>query len=240
MVERYAPWPPPPPPPVATGYSYPVLPPGMVPAMRPKLNRRRLTGIGGSALGIFVVIITVIAVLVRVIPANCSRGCGPATGTVVNASTYTNQKWGYTVPYDSSDFTIGDQNADGATFNTRDGNGSIAFVATSGTNVNGANQAAVNALPSSTFQNLQQVGPVRGAEIGLVNAEGTAFSGNYVDPVSGATPIGLVVFSASNNGVTITVTAFSAASNSNNDAPYGLSNGKQMDFLVTLMRWKGG
>lgn len=207
--------------------------------MQPKLSRRRLSGIGGGSLVVFVIIVTLIAVLVRVIPTNCSRGCGPATGSVVNASTYSNQKWGYTVPYDSTDFSIADQNADGATFNTRDGNGTISFAATSGTNVNGANQAALNGLPSSTFQNLQQVGPVRGAEIGLISGQGTAFTGEYVDPVAGATPIGLAVFSASNDGVTITVTAFSAASNGNNDAPYGLTNGKQMDFLVTLMRWKG-
>lgn len=225
--------------PWARGYSYPVLPSGMVPSSNPRLSRRRFTFFGGGTLGLLVFVFTLIAVLVRVIPSTCVRGCGPATSNPVNASTYSNQKWGYTIPYDGGEFTLGDQNADGAAFNSVDGNGAISFAARSGTDVNGANQVAVNALPSNTFQNLQQIGPVRGAEIGLIGGQGTAYSGEYVDPSAGASPIGVVVFSATRGGVTITVTAFSTSSNSNDDAPYGLSLGKMMDFPVTHTEWKG-
>lgn len=239
MADRFGSWSPWPAPPVSSGYTYPVLPRGMVPGSNPRLNRRRFSFFGGGTLAVLVIVITLIAVLARVIPNRCVRGCGPATGNQVTASVYANQKWDYSIPYDGNEFSIGQQDANGVSFNAAGGDGTISFAATPGTNVNGANQAALNALPSNTFQNLQQVGPVRGAEIGLVGGQGTAFSGDYVDPDSGASPIGLVVFSASHNGVTLTVTAFSAASNSNDDAPYGLSLGKKMDFPVTHTIWNG-
>jgi hypothetical protein len=222
------------------GYSYPVMSPGRVPSSRPKLGRRRMLGIGGGMLVVLVVLITLVAVLSRVAPLPCIRGCGRPGEQAINAATYQNQKWGYRVPYDSSVLSISDQNNDGVQFSSRDGAGSIAISATGGNDVNGANQAALNALPSSTFQNMQQIGPVRGAEIGLVNGEGTAWSGDYVDPTTGeASPIGLVVFSSSRGGATLTVTAFSAASNDNADQPYGLAIGQQLDFPVTYTLWKG-
>ena len=237
MASRFGPWPAPPP--VATGYSYPVMP--QFGGSRQKFNRSRMFGVGGGLLAVFVFVISLIAVLVRVIPTPCSRGCGPAGGLQVGtAQVYANQKWGYSVPYDPSAFSIGGQDSNGVTLNSSDGNGAIQFEATSGNNVNGANQAALNALPSSQFQGLHQIGPVRGAEIGLVDGQGTAYSGQYVDSSGiSATPIGVVIFSATHNGVTITVTAFSAASNDNADGPYGLSIGQFLDFPVTFATWKG-
>ena len=237
MASRFGSWPAPPP--VATGYSYPVMP--NFAGGGQKFNRTRMVGVGGGLLALFVFVISLIAVLVRVIPVPCSRGCGPAGGLQLGTvQVYTSQKWGYSVPYDPSVFSVGGQDANGITLNSSDGNGSIQVSATSGNNVNGANQAALNALPSSQFQGLQQIGPVRGAEIGLVDGQGTAYSGQYVDSSGiSATPIGLVIFSATQNGVTITVTAFSTASNDNADGPYGLSIGQMLDFPVTFATWKG-
>lgn len=241
MGESYYPWgPPPPPPPVSTGYSYPTMPPTWVPSSRRKVGHGRMLGFGGAALVVIVVVITLAAVLSRVVPLPCVRGCTRPGSQAVTGAVYQNGKWGYRVPYDSSVLSIGSQDTDGAQFNDGNGDGGIAFKASSGTDLNAANQAALNALPSSTFQNMQQIGPVRGAEIGLVNGEGTAWSGEYVDPTgSGATPIGLVVFSAAQNGVTITVTAFSAASNDNSDQPYGLVIAQDLDYPVTYTLWKG-
>ncbi|MGH7685564.1 MAG: hypothetical protein ACREN2_01905 [Candidatus Dormibacteria bacterium] len=237
MASRFSPWGPQPPP-VSQGYSYPVVPQFMVPGSRPRLNRRRFTLFGGGGLTAIVFVITLIAVLVRVIPVPCSRGCGAGPGSQINASLYTNQKWGYTVPYDSSEFSVGDQDANGAVFNAQGGDGAISFSAASGTDLAGANQAALDALSSSSFQNLQQIGPVRGAQIGLVGGQGSGYQGNYVDSSGIATPIGLLVFSATQNNVTITVTAFAVVSNSNDDAPYGLKIGKELDFPVTYTAWK--
>lgn len=223
------------------GYSYPVVPWSMVPSTRQKLNRRRMVLVAGGLLMVLVVVITLIAVLSRITPFPCGRGCGPPSGNeLITASQYSNQKWGYRVLYDSAVLSIAGQNADGVQLNTTDGTGAIQFTATPGSDVGGANQAALNTLSSSTFQNLRQIGPVRGAEIGLVQGQGTAWEGDYVD-ASGvtATPIGLLVFSATQNGVTITVTAFGAASNTNADLPYGLTIGKQLDFPVTNTLWKG-
>ena len=237
MASGFGSWPAPPP--VATGYTYPVMP--NFGGGGQKFNRTRMVGVGGGLLALFVFVISLIAVLVRVIPVPCSRGCGPAGGLQLGTvQVYTNQKWGYSIPYDPAVFSIGGQDSNGVTLNSSDGNGSIQISATSGNNVNGANQAALNALPSSQFQGLQQIGPVRGAEIGLVDGQGTAYSGQYVDSSGiSATPIGLVIFSATQNGVTITITAFSTASNDDADGPYGLSIGQTLDFPVTFATWKG-
>lgn len=238
MASRFGPWGGPPP--VASGYSYPVVPGFMVPGGGQKVSRGRMVGVGGGLLALIVFVITIIAVLVRVIPTPCSRGCGPANGLQPGTeSVYTSQRWGYSVPYDPSEFSVANKDSNGVTLNASNGDGAVAFTATAGNNVNSANQAALNALPSSTFQGLQQIGPVRGAEIGLVEGQGIAFSGQYVDSSGiSATPVGVLVFSASQNGVTITVTAFSAASNSNKDGPYGLEIGQLLDFPVTFTTWK--
>lgn len=216
------------------------MPPLLVPSERHKVGHRRMIVIGGGLLVVLVVVITLVAVVSRVVPLPCVRGCTRPGTQVVNATTYQNQRWGYSVPYDSSVLAISDQNADGAQFTSKNGDGGIAFTATSGNDAAGANQNALNALPSSTFQNLHQIGPVRGAEIGLVNGEGGAWSGDYVDPTgSGATPVSVVIFSSTRNNVTITVTAFGAASNDNADLPYGLAIGQDLDFPVTYTQWKG-
>ena len=240
---------PPPPPPlavwaaprVARGYSYPVVPPHEVPGARRKLSHIRLLLLAGGALVIIVVLITLIAVLARPISRACGLFCGPHTGTrLVSMATYTNQRWGYTVEYDSSVFTIGNQDDNGAEFDSSNGDGSVLFTASSGSDLSGANQNAFNALPSASFQGMQSIGPVRGAEIGLVNGQGTAYSGQFAAADgSGASPIGATIFSASQNNVTITVTAFSGAAMDNSDQPYGLDMGEKFDYLVTQLLWKG-
>lgn len=216
------------------------MPPDMVPAARYKVGRGRMVVIGGGMLVALVVVITLVAVVSRAVPLPCARGCTRPGTQVINAATYQNQRWGYTVPYDSSALAISSRDANGAQLTSNDGEGGIAFTATGGNDVAGANQNALNGLPSSNFQNLRQMGPVRGAEIGLVSGEGSAWSADYVDPTgSGATPVSVIVFSASRSNVTITVTAFGAASSDNADQPYGVGIGQELDFAVTYTQWKG-
>lgn len=228
MADAYRPWGPPPQ--FGTGYG----------SIQRKVGPGRMVLTGGGLLVVLVVVITLIAVVSRSGGLPCLRGCPPPTSQVVKAATYQNQRWGYSVPYDRAVLAINNQNSDGAEFDAKNGDGGVSFTATSGSDVNGATQKALDALPSSTFQNLRQIGPVRGAEIGLVSGQGSAWSGDYVDSSgSGATPIGVVIFSSARNGVIITVTAFGAASNDNADMPYGLAIGQELDFPVTFTRWKG-
>ena len=226
-------------PPVSMGYSYPVMPTATVPGARHKLGRSRLLLVAGGALAVIVILVTLVAVVSRPQRSPCGLYCGPRIGArLVNAALYKNQKWGYSVEYDSSVLTIGNQDANGAEFDATNGDGSVVFTATQGTDRGTANQNAFNALPSATFQSLQPVGPVRGAEIGLVAGEGTAYSGQFAPADgSGATPIGVVIFSSSQNNVTLTVTAFSAASDKNPDLPYGLTMAGAFDYPVTNTLW---
>ena len=228
-------------PPVAAGYTYPVLPYAMVPAVHRRLSRVRLMAVAGAALAIVVVLVSLLATAVRPTTSPCNLFCGPHIGTpLLTPSHYTNQKFGYTIDYDSTALTITNQDANGAEFDSANGDGSIVFTAAPGGDVGGANQNAVNALPSSTFQNLQAIGPVRGAEIGFVNGEGTAYSGELVPADGGsATPIGLIVMSAAHGGITITVQAFSSSSMDNQLEPYGLVMGEKFDYTVANTTWKG-
>ena len=116
------------------------------------------------------------------------------------------------------------------------------FTAVSGGDTAGAVKNAVNALDTSRFQNMQQIGPVRGAEIGLVQGEGSAYSASFVPPDGSgqAIPVAIVVISATQNNVTITVTAFSASDKDLRDAPYGLDRASDFDFPITNTIWKGG
>ncbi|MFN2581824.1 MAG: hypothetical protein ABR498_03675 [Candidatus Dormibacteria bacterium] len=229
------------PPPVAFGYSYPVMPPATVPAAQTRLPRRRLLVIGGATLAVVVVVVTLVAVVVRPGSKPCGFYCGPVTGQpLVSSTIYANQKWGYSVEYDKAELSLAKQDDNGVQFDSAKADGSLVFTATAGGDVGGANQRAYNGLDTSAFQNLQSIGPVRGAEIGFVNGQGTAYQGQFSAPSSSASePVGLVIFSATRGGVTITVTAFSAAASDNDVQPYGLALGEDFDFAVSHTMWKG-
>jgi hypothetical protein len=226
---------------VSRGYTYPVQAAAAIPAAHHRLSHLRLILVAGGALVLGIVLVTLIAVLARPTTPACGFFCGPRVGPrLLSPVAYHNTMFGYTVEYDSSQLTIAGQDDNGVQLQAADGDGEVIFTSAAGADVNGANQTALGALPSATFQDVQPNGPVRGAEIGFVNGSGTAYTAQFVPANGGqAVPIGITIFSASSNGVTITVTAFSAQSNSNSDAPYGLDKASSFDLPVSNTIWKG-
>jgi hypothetical protein len=230
------------PPPVATGYSYPVVPTASVPAAQHKLSRTGLLLIAGGALAAVVIVVTLIAVLARPSTVPCGFYCGPPrVGTrLVSPTVYKNQQFGYSVEYDATVLTPANGNAAGTQFQAANGDGEVDFTAASGSDVNSANQTALTTFPTATFQNIQQIGPVRGAEIGFVNGQGTAYTAQFVPPNgSQAVPVSIVIFSSTQNNVTITVDAFSSQSMDIAVAPYGLAMAQVFDYPVSNTLWKG-
>src|ERR1700736_1695141 len=226
---------------VHSGYTYPLMAPTTIGGARRRLSHRRLIIVAGVALVAGIVLVTLIAVLARPRRQACGFYCGPRVGPrLLSPVAYHNTLFGYTVEYDGSQLTVAGQDDNGVQLQAADGDGEGIFTSAAGADGTGANQTALGALPSATFQDVQPNGPVRGAEIGFVNGSGTAYTAQFVPADGGqAVPIGITILSASNNGVTITVTAFSAQSTSVQDAPYGLDKASAFDVPVSNTIWKG-
>lgn len=221
-------------------FTYPVMGAGAYPGMRPRLGALRLLVIAASALAALVVLLTVVAVLVRPVAQTCGLHCGPRVGRrLLSPTAYTNQKWGFTVEYDGNAQSIGSQDADSVSLQSSNGDGEVDFSVASGSDVDRANQDALSSLPSSQFQDVQSIGPVRGAEIGFVPGQGNAYSAQFVTSDGSAVPVGVVIFSASSGDITITVVAFSQQSNDVANAPYGLDMGQLFDYPVSNTIWSG-
>jgi len=227
-------------PPWARVYTYPLATRDDSYAAHHKRSHAQLLFLALSTIAVFVIAATVLVVNVRPTPQTCGATCGPRLGPrLITGALYRNQQWGYAVEYDSSAMSVSGQDQNGVQLQPQDGDGEIDFTARAGSDPAAAVQNAVNSLDGSEFQNMQQIGPVRGAEIGLVAGQGVAFAADFVPPDGSgqALPVGIVVMAATQRGVTMTVTAFSAATDDIRDAPYGLDHSQLFDFSVTNTIW---
>jgi hypothetical protein len=222
-------------PPAATGYSYPVAPPGTVPGMRHKLSRGRLWVIAAGAVAALVVVITVVVVLVRPMPVNCHFSCSrPQGAPLVGNTVYKNAQFGYSVEYLTGDVSVSASDSAGDTFSTTNGS-TVRFIGSRGSDVDGAVQAAFATIDGNVYQDLQPVGPVRGAQIGFIPGHGTAYTGKFVPPNGGGkVPIAVMVMAASSNNVTIATVVISPYGNDASVQPYGLQEGQTLDYPMTL------
>src|SRR5204862_2643371 len=132
---------------------------------------------------------------------------------------------------------LASQSATGAEFTTNAG--VIFFDGSSGTDVDQAVSDGVAGLNTAVVQDLQPVGAIRGAEIGLVPAKGTAYTANFVPQGGGgAFRVGVLVMAATQGNVTVTATMISVYyttndSRFNNFQPYGLIDGAKFDYPIT-------
>jgi len=232
---------PPAPPPVASGYSYPVVATASVPGAHHKLSHTQLLLAAGGIIAVIVVVLTVVLVAAKPGVTPCHFSCGPKTGPrLTNPDAYTSSQFNFRVEYDKGSLGIGTQNAASVTLQNQDGSAVVQITGSSGSNVSGAIQSAISGLDTNTFQNVQQLGTLNGAEIGLVQGQGAVYSAQ----VSGggqAIPIVIIVMSASQNNVTITTVAFGPQDQQSNpqDTPYGMSAGTLLDGPVTNTIWPG-
>ncbi len=220
----------------------------------PSLSRRQVPGAGhrlsiravlGAVLLVIVAIVVLssLAVSNRPTPKNCHFFCGSTTApALVPPTVYRSSTYGFTIEYLPDSTQLKDQSAGAATFETP--NGVIFFEGSSGSDLDGSIRLAVLSLNSSAIQDLQEVGPVRGAEIGLVPAHGQAYTANFVSQSGAAAKVGILVMAAAQDGVTVTATMVSVYytqndSRYNNYQPYGLIDGPLFDYPITALRFKG-
>jgi hypothetical protein len=226
-----------------TGYTYPTVPRGQVPAAKHRLSPLILIVVG---LVVVAVIIGVSAGAAsnRPVPQNCHFSCGSLTGPRLLApNVYTSSQFGYTIEYLPDSTNLESQSATGAEFTTDAG--VIFFDGASGSDVDKAVSDGVASLNTAVVQDLQPVGAIRGAEIGLVPGKGTAYTANFVPQGGGgSTRVGVLVMAATQGGVTVTATMISVYytakdSSYNNFQPYGLSDGQAFDYPITSLRFPG-
>ena len=231
------------PPPVATGYSYPVVPAASVPAAQHKLSHLQLLASAGGIIAVVVIALTVILVVVKPGTKACHFSCGPSTGTrLLSPTAYTSTQFNFRVEYDSSSLKLGQQSATSVDLQAANGDGALHVAGSNGSNVTNAIQTAVNSIDSNTFQNIQQIGDIPGAQIGFVQGQGVALSAQLVpsDGSGQATPVTIMVMAASQNNVTITAVAFGAMDTSSAELlPFGLTSAQTFDFALTNTIWPG-
>jgi hypothetical protein len=233
---------PPPPPAVQL---YPVMAARTVPSLQPKLSRRRLWIVMAVVIGVVAIAVTAIAVAIRPTVQACGFYCGPHLGPpLINPTVYTNSKFNVTIEYPRA-LGVAGQDDSGVRFTPLSADGSavdgeISFTITTGGNVDTAVTDAVGSLSTASFQDMVEIGPVRGAEIGLVAGRGVAYSAIHVPAGGGqATKVSVVVIAATQGNITVVSTMFSDQTQDPAAAPYGLVLGEVYDFPVTNTHFPG-
>lgn len=225
---------------VAT-YTYPMVPAHSIPAVRHRLSHRGFVVLAVSVLAVLVIAIT--AVVVRQSPTvqPCHFSCGPDVGPrLFSPTAYTSSSFGYRVEYDSSEVSVVNQDATGVELAVpSQKENAVVFTADRGADANGSLEQAVSNLNTDVLQDLQAIGPVPGAEIGLVVGVGEAYRATFVPPDGGRSyPVAVVVMAASQGDLTITAVAVGQQELSSIDlAPFGLPAGGLLDSIVTDTVW---
>jgi hypothetical protein len=215
---------------------FPGLPTRHVPR---KLRDHHVLLYAGGAITVIVIAVTAIASLVRPQTNPCGYYCGPRVDTRLQApTTYTNSRYGFQIDYPADKLSIADQAGDSVEFHSKAG--PILFQVVSTSSPDTAVDDAVAALPSASFQDMQQVGPVRGAELGFVPATGRVYTATYVPSDGGGSgEVRVAVIAARQNGVTVVATMFSDYDADVAHAPYGLAGDSLFDYPISNFRFRG-
>jgi hypothetical protein len=223
-------------------YSYPVQSVASVPGARQKLSAKTFLLYGGILFAGVVVLIALIAVLLKPSTTLCHFTCGPDVGPRLAAPTYyQNSTFGYRVEYDGNYFKPAASSSGVELSMTGGGGGTLSYSATSGSDVNGALQKAFNSLNTNAFQNITEIEPIPGAEIGLVEGEGVAYSASYIPQGGGRSiPVSIAVMASTYNNVTISVIAVDSQDfSSPTTFPLGFADGTFLDGPLTNTIWAG-
>ena len=211
------------------------VPPSRV---RPKLAGRHVRLLAVAVIGAVAGGIWVIAALVHPTPPNCGFYCGPhVEPPLAAASTYVNKAHGFSIDYPSDRLSVAEDKDDRVEFHSK--LGPIQFKVVSGS-LDAAVNAAFAQLPSTTFQDAEEIGPIRGAEIGYVPGRGKAWSATYEAPGGGGSgPVRIAVIAAQVGGMTVVATMFSDYDSHTAHAPYGLAGDALFDYPISNFHWPG-
>jgi hypothetical protein len=192
--------------------------------------------------GAFVLILILVAVAVGGLAAlqyasgghsTCTSNCSPKFITpLAEEASWRSSAYKFQVNY-SSTWTIRSQDANGVVLGTKLGYVSVA--GSSGSNTDQVLQATVAALPSSQFQDVTAISPLRGAHIGNQDGVGEIYSASFVGSSQTAAKVRFAVIVASQHNVTVAVFALNPSDVK--DYPNGMPEGQAFDYLCTEFVW---
>ena len=217
-------------------YGYRVAQPGAFPgAGRVKVPQVMVIGGVIIILAVAVIAITAFA-LSRAIGTHppCTANCGPQViAPLPEANTYHSNAFGFEVDY-SSDWKVRSQDANGISLGTRYG---ILTVVGSkaGPTTGQLIDSTVAALPSSKWQDVTKVTDLRGAHIGIQDAEGAIYSANLLGSGATGTPVRFAVIAAIRGNTSVVILAADPADTK--DFTYGIPEGGEFDYLCQEFRW---
>jgi hypothetical protein len=192
--------------------------------------------------GGFVLILILVAVAIGGLAAlqyasgghsTCTSNCSPKFVTpLAEEASWRSSAYKFQVNY-SSTWTIRSQDANGVVLGTKLGYVSVA--GSSGSNTDHVLQATVAALPSSQFQDVTAVSPLRGAHIGNQDGVGEIFSASFVGSSQTAAKVRFAVIVASQHNVTVAVFALNPSDVK--AYPNGMPEGQAFDYMCTEFVW---
>jgi hypothetical protein len=219
-------------------YRYPLAPHATYPAA----GQYRLAP--ALIAGGLVVILIAVAVIVGGIAVSrfasgnhftCTSNCSPKLITpLAEEASYRSSAYGFQVNY-SSAWTVRTQDANGITLSTR--LGYVEVAGSSGASSGSVLQSTVAALPTSQYQDVTLVSPLKGAHIGDQDGIGNIYSANFVGQSQTATRVRFAVIVASRHNVTVAVFALNPADPKG--YPNGMPEGQAFDYLCTEFVWGG-
>ncbi len=158
---------------------------------------------------------------------------------------FVDTKWGFIVDYSATQLTINqpDPSSSSADFLAQDqsGNtvGEILITAMAATNTSQAVRKALGDFSSNQFQDITEVEPVPGAEIGLIPAVGNGYTANLVSTSgSSGNPVGIVIVAATHGNTTL-VAEMWCETNTSGDAPFYLATDQSFDYVLTNLHFQG-
>ena len=166
----------------------------------------------------------------------CTSNCPPKIVTPLpEQASYKSSFYKFEVNY-SSRWTVRDQSGTGVTLGTR--LGLVQVAGSSGVAPDQAMQAALKALPSSTWQDVAPVSTLKGAHLGEVQGVGAVYSASLIGTSQTATRVRIAVIAAVNGPVTVVVLAVNPADPK--ASPNGFPEAQEVDYLCTEFVWGPG
>jgi hypothetical protein len=199
-----------------------------------------------AAIALVATLVTVFAVKVSTSAQGCGFHCGPDVGArLPDSREFVDTKWGFVVDYSATVLSINQPNpsSDSADFIAQDQSGGtvgeILITAMKATNTSQAVQKALGDFSSNQFQDITEVEPVPGAEIGLIPAVGTGYTANVVS-TSGRSgnPVGIVIVAATQGSTTL-VAEMWCETNTSGDAPFYIATDQSFDYVLTNLHFRG-
>ena len=217
-------------------YAYPSAP------ARPVTGLRRISGAQIAVAVGLLVILAVVTVAVSALAVTqligtrkpCTSNCGAKIVTPLPApATYKSSALGFEVAYNPA-WTVRTQDAQSVTLATKIGLLQVVG-SRSSQSLDVVLQAAVNALPSSAWQDVLHVSDLKGAHVGDQDGMGAVYSANLIGSSATAQKVRFVIVAATKAGVTVVVFGVNPADTKN--FPNGIPEGQEIDALLQEFQW---